>query len=76
MKVVQTEVNETEHQLLREISEEKNIPIKELVKRAIYRYINRVKIDADDPLFSSPSAKEGATNGSEKHDKYLYGSEQ
>lgn len=75
LTIVQTEINETEHQLLKKISEEENLTIKELVKKAIRQYLNKKEIDEKDALFSPPSAEKGAEDGSEKHDEYLYGVE-
>lgn len=75
LTIVQTEINEAEHQLLKKISEQENVTIKELMRKAILWYLNQKEIDEEDPLFAPPSAEKGAENGSEKHDEYLYGVE-
>lgn len=75
LTIVQTEINEAEHQLLKKISEKENVTLQELVRKAILLYLNQKEINEQDPLFNPPSAKKGAADGSEKHDEYLYGVE-
>ena len=72
-KVVQTELNETEYQLLKKVGEKRKIPLKGMVREAIIRYLEEVEVTPEDPIFGPPSSKTGAKDGSIKHDKYLYG---
>jgi len=73
---VQTELNEAEYQLLRKAGEKRKAPIKSIVREAIIRYVEEEgEITPTDPIFGPPSSKTGASDGSVKHDKYLYGEE-
>jgi len=72
-KVVQTELNETEYQLLKKVSERKRMPLKGVLREAIIKYLEEVEFDPNDSIFGPPSSKEGAVDGSVKHDEYLYG---
>ena len=72
-KVVQTELNETEYQLLKKVSEKRKMSLKGVLREAIIKYLEEVEFTPEDPIFGPPSSKEGATDGSLKHDEYLYG---
>lgn len=76
-KVVQTQVNETEYSLLAAYAKSHKLTIKEATRLAIRRLTLRDEVDADDPLFHMfPMVRKGrVTDGSERHDAYLYGSE-
>lgn len=72
MKVVQTKVNDLEYALLKQIALKKKSTIKDTVREAIEIYVKKEKVNPNDPLFSEPIAKIGASDASVKHDKYLY----
>ena len=76
MKVAQTELNETEYQLLARYAEEHKLTVKEALRLAAKRLVLDDKVYPDDPIFkniqraSKPGKK---TQGSIDHDKLLYG---
>ena len=76
MKVVQTQVSDTEYALLASYAKSRNKTIKEAVREAIRGLAARESIDPDDPLFSAfPVRKKRGrhADASERHDHYLYG---
>ncbi len=76
MKVAQTELNETEYQLLARYAEEHKLTVKEALRMAAQRLVLDDKVYSDDPIFknieraSKPGKK---TRWSVDHDKVLYG---
>ncbi len=76
MKVVQTEVSETEYTLLAGYAKTHKTTIKEAVREAIRKLAFRDEVDPNDPIFKAfPLAKKRGriTDASEKSDYYLYG---
>ena len=77
MKVVQTELNEVEYKMLKQLAQKRKKTIKELVREAIRKILREEKtINPDDPIFTEPPViqEEGEIeNTSETHDKVLYG---
>ncbi len=76
LKVAQTELNETEYQLLARYAEEHKLTVKEALRIAAYKLVFDDKVYPDDPIFknieraSKPGKK---TQWSVDHDKILYG---
>lgn len=76
MKVAQTELNETEYQLLSRYADQHKLTVKEALRLAAQRLVLDDKIYPDDPIFknierrSKPGKK---TRWSADHDKILYG---
>jgi hypothetical protein len=76
MKVAQTELNETEYQLLARYAEEHRLTVKEALRIAAQRLVLDDKVYPEDPIFknveraSKPGRK---TRWSLDHDKILYG---
>ncbi|HKZ64010.1 MAG TPA: hypothetical protein VJ400_06170 [Thermoplasmata archaeon] len=77
-KVVQTELNETEYSLLAAYAKANRVTIKDATRLAIRRLTVREDVDPNDPLFRMfPLTRKGRfTDGSDRHDAYLYGSEE
>jgi hypothetical protein len=78
MKVVQTQVSDTEYSLLTAYARSRKTTIKEAVREAIRRVTLRDEVDPDDPLFRAfpVTKKKGRhADASQRHDVYLYGGE-
>jgi hypothetical protein len=76
MKVVQTEVSDTEHALLAEYAKAHKTTIKEAVREAIRKLTLRDQVDPGSPIFTMfpLTRKKGRhEDASERHDFYLYG---
>ncbi len=76
MKVAQTELNETEYQLLARYAREHKLTVKEALRLAARRLVLEDKVNPDDLIFTRMlvSPKTGIKNrDSEEHDKILYG---
>jgi len=76
MRVVQTELTETEHALLVAYVKAHGTTIEDAVREAIRRLTIRDEVDPDDPIFEIfplTRAKGKLKNISEEHDRYLYG---
>ncbi len=76
MKVAQTELNETEYQLLARYAEEHKLTVKEALRIATRNLVLDDKVDPDDPIFKNVerASKPGKKNQwSVDHDKVLYG---
>ena len=76
MRVVQTQVTDTEYALLAAYARAKNTTIKEAVREAIRVVATRDAVDPDDPFFRAfpVTRKKGRhRDASENHDRYLYG---
>lgn len=75
MKVAQTELNETEYQLLSRYAEEHKLTVKEALRLAAQRLVLDDQVYPEDPIFkniertSKPGKK---TQWSVEHDKALY----
>jgi len=75
MKVVQTTLSEAEHKLLEEYAKRNSKTIKEVLREAVRARIEGV-VDPSDPIFKgSPSSRRTGRKdqGSEDHDRFLYG---
>jgi len=78
MKVVQTQIPETEYALLVAYAKAHGTTIKDAVRAAIRALTLRDTIDPKDPLFQAfplSRAKPRMTDASERVDHYLYGRE-
>ena len=76
MKVVQTQLSQTEYRLLVAYAAARKKTIKEVSREAIRQTILRDVVDPDDPIFRAfPLTRKKAriTDGSERTDHYLYG---
>ena len=76
MKVVQTQLFETEYSLLEAYTRAHHTTIKETVREAIRKLTLRDDVDPDSPIskiFPLTRKKGKVTDASEKHDFYLYG---
>jgi len=76
MRIVQTELSETEHTLLEAYVKVRGTTIKEAVRAAIRRMTLPDRVDPDDPIFRAfpLTRKKGRiTDGSENLDRHLYG---
>lgn len=76
MKVVQTQVSETEYALLSAYAKAHQTTIKDAVRNAIRKLTLRDEIQPGDPMFRifPLTKKKGrVTDASEKADYYLYG---
>jgi hypothetical protein len=76
LKVRQTELNETEYQLLARYADEHKLTVKEALRLAAKRLVLDDKVYPDDPIFKNieRSSKPGKkTQWSVDHDKMLYG---
>lgn len=74
MKVVQTELNEEEYELLKEFVDSKGITMKEGLKEVILSLIKEERIKDDDPFFyiGTKRRESNEEEVSEKHDRYIY----
>ena len=72
-KVVQTDLDDEEYQMLVDYLEKRNLTIKEGLREAIRLFLSQGLDFQNDPYFRSrmPS-KSGRTDVSEQHDRYLY----
>ncbi len=76
MKVVQTQLSDTEYSLLATYARARKTTIKEALREAICRLTLRDEVDPKDPIFTSfPVAKRRGRHpdASERVDYYLYG---
>ncbi len=76
MKVAQTELNETEYQLLARYAQEHKLTVKEALRLAARRLVLDGKVNPEDAIFTRMlvGPKTGVKNrGSEEHDEILYG---
>ncbi len=76
MKVAQTELNETEYQLLARYGEEHKLTVKEALRMAAQKLVLEDRVYPDDPIFKNvqPASKPGKkTRRSIEHDRVLYG---
>ena len=72
-KVVQTDLDDEEYQMLVDFLEKRNLTIKEGLREAIRLFLRQGMDFKQDPYFKSRmSAKSGRTDVSERHDRYLY----
>jgi len=78
MKVVQTQVNETEYGLLAAYAKARKTTIKDAVREAIRKLTLPDVVDPSDPVFAMfPLTRKKAkhADAAERHDAYLYGRE-
>ena len=76
MKLAQTELNETEYQLLARYAKQHKLTVKEALRIAARNLVLDDKIYPDDPIFKNieRASKHGKkTQWSVDHDKILYG---
>ena len=76
MRVVQTELTETEHALLVAYVKARGTTIEDAVREAIRTLTVRDQVDPGDSIFKMfplTKAKGKLKNLSEEHDRYLYG---
>lgn len=75
MRIVQTELTETEHALLEAYVKERGTTIKEAVRDAVRRLTLPDRVNPDDPVFHAfplTRKKSRVKDGSENLDRYLY----
>lgn len=74
-KVVQTQLSDTEYALLAAYAESHKMTIKEVARLAIRKLTLRDEVNPGDPVFRIfPLVRKGRhTDGSDRHDYYLYG---
>jgi len=73
MRVVQTELTETEHALLVAYVKAHGTTIEDAVREAIRKLTVRDEVDPIFKIFPLTKAKGKLKNASEEHDRYLYG---
>jgi hypothetical protein len=73
MKVIQTEVSETEYKIIENYVKTRKMSIRKLIKEAVMEKIMGTEISSDDSLFNDPGEVIGFEDGSVNHDKYLSG---
>ena len=76
MKVVQTNLNETEYTMLEQYARRNSMTIKDVTREAIRKLVTEGVVHADDPLFSEPPVSKGTgrkDRASIEHDRHLYG---
>jgi hypothetical protein len=78
MTLVQNQIPDGEYQMLRQRSEAKGEPTKEIIRKAIHAYLQEETVDPKDPIFQTfplgASGKKGHSNA-RRHDELLYGPE-
>ena len=72
-KVVQTELEKREYELLQKIVEKKGTTIKSGLREAIQQWISTQIPVKEDPLFKLKPVKTGVKTDSSQLDKLLYG---
>jgi hypothetical protein len=74
MKIVQTELDEEEYELLKEFVDSRGVTIKEGLKEVIFSVIKEKRIKSDDPFFHIGAERHESDEEevSEKHDRYIY----
>ncbi len=74
-KVVQTDLEEEEYRLFKELLEKQRLSIREGLRLAVGRMVKEeVKVNPKDPFLNrKPLGKSGTGDLSAKHDEYLYG---
>jgi len=74
-KVVQTDLEEEEYRLFKELLEKQRLSIREGLRLAIDKMVKEeVRVDPKDPFLSrKPVGKSGLGDLSTMHDAYLYG---
>jgi hypothetical protein len=73
MKVIQTEVSDTEYRIIENYVKKRKISIRKLIKEAVMERIMGSQMSEDDSLFTDPGEIIGFEDGSTNHDKYLTG---
>ncbi len=74
-KVVQTDLEEEEYKVFKELLDKQRLSIRDGLRLAVDRMVKEnVKVDPRDPfLRRKPLGKSGLGDLSTRHDKYLYG---
>lgn len=74
-KVVQTRLDPSEYERLKEVADEADKPLKEVLREAAIAYADaHARPDPDDPLFTvEPPASDGPQLSAARTDEYLYG---
>jgi hypothetical protein len=74
-KVVQTDLEEEEYRVFKELLDKERLSIREGLRLAVGRMVReKVKVDPGDPFLKrKPLGKSGLGDLSTKHDRYLYG---
>ena len=72
-KVVQTEVDPTEYEILEKIVRKRQMTIKEAVREAVASWIGLQTPLEEDPLFKLKPVRTGVKTDSSKLDDALYG---
>lgn len=76
MKIVQTQISDTEYALLAAYAKSHKTTIKEAVREAIRKLALKDEVDSENPiskLFPLTHKKGQHADASERHDFYLYG---
>jgi len=73
MKVIQTEVSDTEYRIIENYVKKRKISIRKLIKEAVMERIMGSQMSEHDSLFTDPGEIIGFEDGSTNHDKYLTG---
>jgi hypothetical protein len=75
MTLVQAQIPEGEYRLLRQRSEARGEPMKEIIRQAIHAYLQDEKVNPKDPIFGAfplgASGKKGHSTA-RRHDELLY----
>jgi len=73
-KVVQTELDEENYRILKEMLARRKLTLREGIKLAISKFLeSEVKMDPDDPFLThEPTGRSGLKDLSTRHDQYLY----
>jgi beta-galactosidase beta subunit len=74
IKIVQTELDEEEYELLKAFVDSKGITMKEGLKELLLSVIKERRIKGDDPFFYiwTERCESDEEEVSEKHDRYIY----
>ena len=74
-KVVQTELEEAEYELLKKTVEKRGISLKKGLREAVNQWVTTQIPVSEDPLFKIKPVKTGIKTDSSSLDKSLYGDE-
>jgi hypothetical protein len=74
-KVVQTELEDREYELLKKTVEKRGISLKKGLREAVHQWVTTQIPIGEDPLFKVKPEKTGIETDSSRLDKTLYGEE-
>lgn len=74
-KVVQTELDDDEYRLLKEVVEKRRITLKSGLREAVRQWVSTQIPVSEDPLFRVEPVNTGVRTDASKLDKRLYGDE-